>query len=156
MTEGLAAALTREHHEIDAVLEDFVAALERGEVRRDSLLTAFEALRRHIYLEEVFVFPPIREAGLLMPVLVMLREHGDLWRTMDTLTELLDRAGDDDTLREACRGLLARLEQHNAKEEPIIYPHSETDLSEDATAELARFLQDGRMPEGWTCQEASA
>lgn len=57
---SLQAALTREHRDIDA----FVADLDRGVVGPEALLNAFEALRRHIYLEAEFLFPPIRQVGL--------------------------------------------------------------------------------------------
>ncbi|MEX0426993.1 hemerythrin domain-containing protein [Nocardioides sp. DS6] len=155
---SLSAALTREHRDIDAGIEAFVDGLDRGAVELEPLLTAFEALRRHIYLEETFLFPPIRQAGVLMPVLVMLREHGALWTLMDRLTELvLDHADPVEVeLRSTCHELLAQLEQHNTKEEPIIYPHAETDLTEDAGAELAEFLQRGTTPEGWVCEAAHA
>ncbi|MDN5896771.1 Hemerythrin HHE cation binding domain-containing protein [Brevibacterium sp. Mu109] len=154
---SLSAALTREHRDIDAGIEAFVADLDRGVVNLEPILTAFEALRRHIYLEEEFLFPPIRQAGLVMPVLVMVREHGTLWQLMDALTELMDDndPGDvDDVLASTCRELLGQLEQHNSKEEPIVYPHAETDLAEEAAAELADFLQTGSMPDGWVCEAA--
>jgi len=64
-------------------------------------------------------------------VLVMLREHGTLWHLMDQLTELLldskHPAGGDDQLLSTCRELLDQLDEHNSKEEPIIYPHADTD-----------------------------
>jgi len=28
----------------------------------------------------VFLFPPLRDAGMVAPVFVMLREHGQMWR----------------------------------------------------------------------------
>jgi len=154
---SLSTALTREHHEIDAAIEAFTVDLQRQAARPESLLTAIEALRRHIYLEEHFLFPPIREAGVLMPILVMLREHGVLWGLMDELTELLgDNDPDDvsDHLLSTCRELLARLDQHNNKEEAIIYPHAETDLTEDSAAELADFLKSGSAPTDWVCEAA--
>lgn len=161
--ESLSTALTREHRTIDAGIETFVAGLDGGVVDPRPLLTAVEALRRHIYLEEVFLFPPIREAGLVMPVLVMLREHGALWRLMDTLTEILDGTAPvptddqhddpaDDRLLPLCRELLAQLEQHNSKEEPVIYPHADSDLTDDAAAALAAFLRAGSLPSEWTCE----
>lgn len=154
---SLSAALTREHRDIDAGIEAFVADLDNGVVSPKPLAKAFEALRRHIYLEEEFLFPPIRQAGLLMPLLVMVREHGSLWQLMDALTELMDGndpADVDDVLLSRCHELLVRLNQHNLKEEPVIYPHSETDLSAEAIAELADFLRTGSRPEGWVCEAA--
>lgn len=93
----------------------------------EPLRIAFTALRRHIYLEEQFLFPPIRAEGLTMPILVMLREHGTLWQQME-------------------------LDQHNSKEEPIVYPHAETALAPKAAADLETFLRSGSMPEGWVCE----
>ena len=85
MQETLTAALEREHQEIDAGLEAFADGLESGELRGADLDRAADALRRHIYLEEEFLFPPLRAAGMVPPVLVMLREHGEIWRTLDAL-----------------------------------------------------------------------
>ena len=86
---ALSTALKQERDEIDGEIETFIEKLERGSMQPEPLTAALEALRRHIYLEEVFLFPPIREAGIVMPIFVMMREHGELWRTIDALTDLL-------------------------------------------------------------------
>lgn len=151
---ALSAALTREHREIDAAIEAFIEKLDCGSLQRELLTEALEALRRHIYLEEVFLFPPIREAGIVMPVFVMMREHGQLWRTMDALTDLLADGNDSRRLAEACAQLLDQLHQHNSKEEPVIYPNADTGLPPHTSAELTRFIETGRTPEGWVCQQA--
>jgi iron-sulfur cluster repair protein YtfE (RIC family) len=151
---SLQSAHEREHHEIDEGIEDFVARLAAGEVRPAPLLPALEALRRHIYLEEEILFPPIAEGGMTMPVFVMMREHAELWRSMDALVALLDEDADAARLQEACRGLLGQLERHNGKEEPIIYPLADSSLSAPAAAELARFIGEGATPEGWVCRQA--
>jgi regulator of cell morphogenesis and NO signaling len=151
---SLQSALEREHHEIDEGIEEFVASLGAGEVRPAPLLSALEALRRHIYLEEEILFPPIAEGGMTMPVFVMMREHAELWRSMDGLTTLLGSGAEPGRLEGACRELLAQLERHNGKEEPIIYPLADTGLSEQAAAELARFIGEGSTPAGWVCRQA--
>lgn len=152
----LSAALTREHHEIDSGIETFIEKLDRGSVQSELLTAALDALRRHIYIEEVFLFPPIREAGLAMPVFVMMREHGQLWHTMDTLTDLLAEGSDSQRLRDTCGQLLDQLHQHNSKEEPVIYPQADIALPLQANAELTRFIEAGRTPEGWVCGQAGA
>lgn len=149
------AALEREHREIDTAIEAFVDELETGSIRPELLTETLEALRRHIYLEEVFLFPPIRDAGIVMPVFVMMREHGQLWRTMDALERLLAE-NHDGRLKDACAQLLDQLQQHNSKEEPVIYPNADTMLPPQTSAELTRFIETGRMPEGWVCQQAGA
>ena len=155
MPDGrLSVVLKREHHEIDSAIAAFIENLDGGCVQAEPLSAAVEALRRHIYLEETILFPPIREAGMVMPIVVMMREHGELWRTMGALTDLIADRADSEQLRDTCHRLLGQLEQHNSKEEPIIYPHVDCDLPALVSAELARFIETGRIPDGWACQQA--
>ena len=90
---------------------------------------------------------------MLAPVLVMLREHGEIWQTLDAIDDL-DGATDPDGLRERCRELLDRLAEHNAKEEPIIYPRGDAVLDAEQTAELLDYIDSGELPEGWVCAQA--
>ena len=117
------------------------------------LTRAVEALRRHIYLEEEFLFPPLRAAGMIPPVIVMLREHGQIWRTLEAI-QILDPDGDREGTRERCGELVAQLASHNAKEEPIIYPQGDAVLTDEAKRDLRGFIDSGRMPLGWVCAQA--
>lgn len=150
----LAADLKREHREIDAAIETFIENLDRDGVQHELLAETLAALRRHIYLEEVFLFPPLRDAGIVMPIFVMMREHGQLWRTADELIDLLAGGNDSARLRDMCARLLGQLHQHNLKEEPVIYPRADAELPAQTSAELSRFIDTGRAPEGWVCQQA--
>lgn len=76
---SLAQAFTVEHHEIDAGIERYLADTDADPVRRaEPLLSAMKALRRHIYLEEEIVFPHLQQGTLMMPLMVMRKEHGQL------------------------------------------------------------------------------
>jgi len=150
--DTLAAALEREHREIDLAIEAYLADPDEGGGQVESLTQAMAALRRHIYLEEEFLFPPMHDAGFVAPIFVMLREHGELWRTMDAIGREL--TGDAATVPGQCKWLLAQLAQHNAKEEPILYPHADDVLGAPASAELGAFLEHGRLPDGWVCARA--
>jgi regulator of cell morphogenesis and NO signaling len=154
-SETLGAALEREHREIDGGIEAFIAALPAGKAETEPLVRSMDGLRRHIYLEEEFLFPPLRAAGMMVPLFVMVRQHGELWDAMRALDAVLAADAGADALLESCRGLLDLLDQHNSKEEPIIYPQADTVLTERASAELSAFLETGRMPEGWTCAKAA-
>lgn len=154
MTETLALALEREHREIDAGIEAFTSSPERGPVETEGLTRAIGALRRHIYLEEEILFPPLREAGLVMPVLVMLREHGEMWQLLDALEEEVAKGSTSDTVTSLIDGLVPRLVAHNEKEEAILYPPSDTVLEGRPAAELRAFIESGRMPPGWVCERA--
>ena len=92
VNDTLAAALEHEHREIDEGIEAFTSGQADAETQTAPLTRAMDALRRHIYLEEEFLFPPLRSAGLMAPVFVMLREHGEMWKTLDLL-ERGDRQG---------------------------------------------------------------
>lgn len=150
----LAALLTREHHDIDGGIERYLENLRAGRAADATpLLDAMAALRRHIYLEEEFVFPTLASGGLGIPIQVMLREHGAIWRAMDDLEARLADA-EPQRLRDDCLELLGLLESHNAKEEPVIYPRAQPALDAEEQAELATFLASGRMPDGWVCRTA--
>lgn len=156
MTEGtLAQALEREHRDIDGGIEEYTSGLIEGATDPGPLLRAMKGLRRHIYLEEEFLFPPLKANGLVMPIFVMLREHGELWNAMDALDALLASGADAATVQNACRELLAQLDSHNSKEEPIIYPQADAVLDSDGSARLHGFLDEGRMPDGWRCEKAA-
>lgn len=155
--EHPATALTREHREIDAALEEFVALLQRDELEPRLALDAAEELRRHIYLEEAFLFPPLLRGGLLMPITVMLREHGELWRLTDTLADLAATAqttADRQALLGLGLDLLARLSTHNYKEEPVVYPQTDALLSTEESEQLAAAIADDVLPAGWACRYA--
>ena len=153
MDESPADLLEREHQEIDAGIEAFVEGLSRGEMRMPQLTRAVDALRRHIFLEEEFLFPPLRAAGMIPPVLVMLREHGEIWRTLDAIQSLAPDADREDA-RSRCGELLGQLASHNAKEEPIIYPQADAVLTGEAKRDLRDFIDSGAMPPGWICAQA--
>lgn len=142
-----------EHHEIDAGIEEFGSTGRSPAERAASLRRAISALRRHIYLEEMFLFPPMRK-DLAIPIMVMLREHGEIWRSLDAIEAKLDDDISDRSLGVACDELLAQLDRHNEKEEPIFYEVADETLDDDQAKKLRELLKDGRMPPGWTCEKA--
>jgi hemerythrin-like domain-containing protein len=148
--ETLEAALEREHREIDEGVEAFLAA-PADQAGIAALRRATEALRRHIYLEEEFLFPPLRDAGMIAPVMVMLREHGEIWTTMRALEAALADGGGREPASEACRDLLERLDRHNMKEEAVLYPRADGALAGPAAERLSALLASGRLPDGWVC-----
>ena len=149
-TGSLAAALEAEHQEIDAGIAAFAAA--PGDLR--PLGRAIGALRRHIYLEEEFLFPMLRDAepALTAPVLVMLREHAQIWDCLDALDQTA--AADPEAARASLRPLTVQLLHHNLKEEKILYPRADVLLPAAAATRLRAFLDTGQLPDGWVCIKA--
>ncbi|HWB65776.1 MAG TPA: hemerythrin domain-containing protein, partial [Mycobacteriales bacterium] len=62
-TESSAAALKRDHREVDAGIEAFVNGAAPDRRSWDRLAASIAMLRRHIYAEEELLFPALREAG---------------------------------------------------------------------------------------------
>jgi len=148
-TGSLAAALEREHHEIDEGIAAFAAA--RGD--HEALTRSIQALRRHIYLEEELLFPALSEVepALRAPVFVMLREHAQIWTLLDSLEQALAADAAHPAL---IRQLTSHLMHHNLKEEKVLYPRADEVLSAAAAERFAEFLDSGEMPEGWMCLQA--
>jgi regulator of cell morphogenesis and NO signaling len=156
--ETLAAALEREHRVIDAGIEDYAAKDGPQGLDPAPLRAAIAALRRHIYLEEEFLFPPLRESGLMAPILVMLREHAQLWQTMEALEHQLSldgQSGGENALL-LCHQISVQLQHHNMKEERIIYPQADQMLTPSASDALRDFLATAMLPSGWRCQRAGS
>ena len=152
---SLAAAFTAEHHDIDAGIERYLADTAAPDPRQRAvpLQNAMAALRRHIYLEEEIVFPHLPKGALMMPLMVMRREHGEIWQRMDALEEILqDPAGDSTGVEQACAEILALLDKHNMKEEPVIYPHMDADLTDQEQKKVLKLLAGGEMPKSWVCE----
>lgn len=146
---SLSRALEQEHHEIDDALERCADSPTADAEEKAALKRAVDDLRLHIYTEEELLFPPLRLAGMLGPILVMLREHGEMWPLLDALDDALLGEVDDDVLRTTCRQLLVLLQQHNPKEEQILYP--EIDRVVDDAAHVLELLETGQVPTDWTC-----
>lgn len=86
------------------------------------------------------------------PILVMLREHGQMWPILDTLDHELADGVSDDVLRTACRQLLILLQHHNPKEEQILYPQVDRVVGKGASVDVREFLDAGQVPADWMCQ----
>lgn len=150
--QALGDALEREHREIDEGLAIFAAGLADGAPRLDALNDAAAALRRHIYLEEQFLFPALGAAGLIAPVMVMLREHGEIWESLDEVLEQATNGRSTDGSPVAHDRLADLLNAHNEKEEAILYPATNGAVGREEQARLVAFLVSGTLPEGWVCE----
>lgn len=151
MTETLAQALEREHERIDAGVAAYLA---EGDL--SALRGATVALRRHIYLEEAFLLPAVGRAGHTAEAMVVLREHGQIWRLLDQLDEAAGSGtvGDEGAVRMLCTRLTGQLRHHNLHEERDVYPLAEEVLGDPATGALREALAAATVPEGWVCYRA--
>lgn len=154
MSDTVSAALEHEHRIIDRGIELFADnAAGITDEHRDALRNAVAVLRRHIYLEEEYLFPPLRAAGMVGPVMVMVHEHAHMWPLLDQLEDCVTQDSTD-TAVQLCRELLTQLGSHNWKEERILYPQADDSLSAADRDQLTELVATAQVPEGWVCHGA--
>lgn len=134
---SVSAFMSEDHDRLDRVFRDFGSAIER-----DTAVGAFtefdSGLRRHIDWEERILFPEFdRRTGLAEsgPTTVMRLEH----ERIDALLRLIADRVDEDSIggfRAAVDELRELLTAHNLKEEMILYPWIDRELS-DSEVEAA-------------------
>jgi iron-sulfur cluster repair protein YtfE (RIC family) len=122
-TEGLAAFFLGDHRSIDqswASIEKAGGGAETG-----PLFEAFDkALRRHFAMEEEVMFPAFEQVSGMTgggPTFVMRSEHEQMRGVLDQMEASLAK-GEIDELLDLGDTLLMLIQQHNSKEEGILYP----------------------------------
>ncbi|WP_209374600.1 hemerythrin domain-containing protein [Brevibacterium renqingii] len=129
---SIGEVLERDHHRIDGYFEAFAKSLAGdGPIDTGAFATGAAGLRHHIYVEEVLHFPAMKAGGLMGPVFVMLREHGELWDRMDEIAAQLEAGAERREIAPVWKALEGGLEAHNDKEEKILYPAGDDLLTDD-------------------------
>lgn len=142
MTDPISAALTEDHHRCDRLLALVERATGDGDwaaVGREAAQFR-DAMESHFRFEEEVLFPSL-EGRLPMaagPTGVMRMEHAQMRRMLEELAAAVASRSADD-----CLGILETLhlviQQHNAKEEGILYPMADRALSPEAPGLLAQW-----------------
>ena len=118
--------LTEEHKRCDDLYAQAESAALAGDAAQAAALFArFDlGMRRHLAMEEEGLFPTVdAEMGFagMGPTAVMRDEHAQLRRVLDRMGEAL-QGGDLTRFADTCDTLLVLMEQHNLKEEEVLYP----------------------------------
>lgn len=141
---ALSETMQHDHARCDALFADAEAAAEaanwaachRGAVHfRHALLAHFE-------IEEDVIFPSFEaHTGMVEgPTRVMRGEHVQMRALVEVLLQSVDRK-DGEAFADAAETLLILMQQHNMKEENILYPMCDQALRDDAQvcASIAAF-----------------
>ena len=120
--ESIAEFFERDHREIDAIFEKLTFQDSKKDL---SFFNEFDKrLERHILWEESILFPAVTEVNPMIgqgPVRIMNMEHEAIRHTKAKAHRAFED-GDLHQARENCEAVRSMLEQHNMKEEHILYP----------------------------------
>lgn len=142
---GPRAFFTDDHRACDALWAAVEVAVDRGDhaAARAAFARFDAATRRHLDMEEQVLFPELERAtGMTMgPTQVMRAEHAQMRGLLDQMARVADV--DVDALVEHGDTLLMLTQQHNLKEEGILYPMAQAHLGggwEPIGKRLATYL----------------
>jgi hemerythrin-like domain-containing protein len=130
---GLAAYFTNDHRHCDAGWAEVEGAAESGQ--ETAVVECWQRfdrnLRRHLAMEEELLFPAFEAATGMHnagPSHVMRMEHEQMRGVLDQMAAAIDR-GDRDELLDQGETLHILIQQHNMKEEGMLYPMAEQVLA---------------------------
>lgn len=140
--ENISTIFTREHRNCDSLIAAAEEAVEKRHWdEAESLFSDFVAsMERHLGKEEEVLFPALEQKmGTGMgPVQVMRKEHEDMRRLFGEIREDIAQQQ-----AEHCLGLsdtlLMLMQQHNLKEENILYPMADQMLAGEQSELMAQF-----------------
>ncbi len=145
-TDDLVGTLTDDHRGIDALWAELEAAVDRGSETNAALVERARSfvghMNRHLAMEEEVLFPAFEEAtGIVMgPTRVMRLEHDQMRAILSQITDHAERGAFDEML-DYGDTLHMLIQQHNAKEEGMLYPMSAAHLSWPPLAEkMKRYV----------------
>ena len=136
--------LQTDHRRLDSTFERFQDAVGGGrweEASREFRVFSL-GLKRHIRAEEEILFPLFEEKTGMYdagPTAVMRMEHKDIRELLDRIIDETDRKNSG--VSDSAGALLNILSEHNMKEEHILYPESDSFLSDHERKEVVKKAQ---------------
>ncbi len=140
--ETISSYMSSDHHRCDnlfAQAESAASDEDWGAMATD--LQAFlDAMHQHFAMEEDVLFPAFEErTGMSMgPTQVMKMEHRQMRELFDAMVAALQQRNRDEFLGQA-ETLLVMMQQHNMKEEQILYQMADRMLSGEIEDVLQRM-----------------
>ena len=133
--------MTQDHRDCDemfAEMEDAVAS------KSDEALAKFEAfqdsLTNHFKMEEMVLFPQFEHASGMTqgPTQVMVMEHEQMRELLSKMEDAV-QANDNDKFFGLSETLMILMQQHNMKEEQMLYTMIQQHLGDDADYIISRM-----------------
>lgn len=136
--------MTHEHRECDEQFATLENEVDSGDLTKAKLLLAefLDHMRLHFAMEEEVMFPLFNsaEGGGCNPTGVMIMEHDQMRNIFLALEEALAQ-GDREKFLGASENLLFVMQQHNMKEEQIMYNMVDNTLPSGSVIEQMERLR---------------
>lgn len=127
--------MAQDHKDCDQLFVDAenAASTEDWITATQAFNEFINVMERHLVIEETELFPAFEEAtGMTMgPTEMMRMEHGQMRELFSEMREAVEQKNSDDYLG-AAETLLILMQQHNMKEEQILYNMMDQRLSNDS------------------------
>jgi iron-sulfur cluster repair protein YtfE (RIC family) len=140
----ISQSMTEDHRRCDELFADAEsAAVDNDWARAHSNYDAFrEAILHHFRMEEELLFPRFeQQTGMTMgPTQVMRSEHAQMRELFEEMEGTVG-AQQQDRFLGLCETLLMLMQQHNAKEEQMLYPMTDQALGDAAAGELLEQMR---------------
>ena len=135
--------MTSDHRRCDEIFNQTETLVSQGQWAEaaDSWRAFYDAVEHHFKMEEEVLFPAFEQAtgSTAGPTSVMRVEHQQMRQLFEQINQAL-QAQEGDQLLGASETLMILMQQHNMKEEQILYPMSQRMLP-DTAATLSEMQQ---------------
>ena len=139
---SISAFLSPDHQRCDALFADAEAAAVQGDWEKTGATFSHfnHELRHHFTMEESVMFPAFEDRTGMSggPTAMMRMEHTQMTELLDQMAEAV-ASRDSDAFLGDCETLLIIMQQHNMKEEQMLYVMADQVLADDADAIVERM-----------------
>lgn len=140
--DNISDFMTSNHHACDELFASAEESVGNGDwAKGNSEFGAFlAAMKRHFTIEEEVLFPVfVTKTGMDNgPTVVMISEHRQMDKVFDDMQQAL-AAQDSDGYLGLSETLLMLMQQHNMKEEQMLYRMMDQQLAEETPALLKQI-----------------
>lgn len=149
--ETISSFLTNDHHRCDELFAEAEASAAKGdwEAIARNFQDFLQSMEQHFTMEEEVLFPTFEtHTGMSMgPTQVMRMEHRQMRELFNAMGEAVTNRDKDDFLGQA-ETLLVLMQQHNLKEEQILYRMADQALGGEMEDVLKRMSAVARAKGG--------
>lgn len=140
--ETISSYMTSDHHRCDELFAQAEAAVSDKDwaVIAADLRVFLDSMQHHFKMEEEVLFPAFEQrTGMSMgPTQVMRMEHVQMRELFDAMTDAVKQQDRDEFLGQA-ETLLVMMQQHNMKEEQMLYHMADQALADETEEVLQKM-----------------